>query len=166
LDSIEENKNEEEKKEYIPKPILKWVGGKQSLLDEITPYFPKECDSYHEIFLGGGSVLIDVLSSKKMKINKNIYAYDLNKDLINFYNDLKNNPVELFNDLKILYENKNTEEFYYSVRDMYNEMTGTSTKKSAMFLYLNKTCFRGLHRIGPKGFNVPYGNYTNISRYL
>ncbi len=39
------------------KPILKWIGGKTQILDKILEDFPKEIDNYHEIFIGGGSVL-------------------------------------------------------------------------------------------------------------
>ena len=40
------------KKITIPKPILKWVGGKTQILDKLIIEFPIEINNYREIFLG------------------------------------------------------------------------------------------------------------------
>ena len=45
----------------IQKPFLKWIGGKSQILDKIYDKIPKEINNYHEIFLGGGSVLLLIL---------------------------------------------------------------------------------------------------------
>ena len=74
------------------KPILKWVGGKKQILGEVLSNFPKKINNYHEVFIGGGSVLIGLLTSK-IKIDGKIYAYDLNKDLINLYKNVQKNPI-------------------------------------------------------------------------
>ena len=50
----------------IPKPILKWVGGKTQILNTLMPKFIKNINNYHEIFLGGGSVLISILTYIKL----------------------------------------------------------------------------------------------------
>jgi DNA adenine methylase len=171
----------------IPKPILKWVGGKTQILDKLIVEFPTEINNYHEIFLGGGSVLLTLLSYVKnniIKINGNVYAYDLNEPLIYVYKNIQTNPRELYNETqKLILEfyscgngelNRNPknideakiskENYYYWIRTEYNNLNLTNKKTpkgSAMFIFLNKTCFRGVFRVGPKGFNVPYGHYDN-----
>ncbi len=56
------------------------------------------------------------------------------------------------------------ENYYYWIRNKYNSLSIADKNDvigSAMFIFLNKTCFRGVFRVGPKGFNVPYGHYKN-----
>ena len=80
------------KKIHISKPILKWVGGKTQLIDTLIADFPVEINNYREAFLGGGSVLLTLLSYIKngiIKINGNIYAYDLNEPLIFIYKNIQ-----------------------------------------------------------------------------
>ena len=174
------------KKITIPKPILKWVGGKTQILDKLIIEFPTEINNYREIFLGGGSVLLALLSYVKngiIKIHGNIYAYDLNEPLIYIYKNIQSNHDELYNEMQILITEFNScgngeinrapkniddakiakENYYYWIRSEYNKLyfDKTSILGSAMFIFLNKTCFRGVFRVGPNGFNVPYGHYNN-----
>lgn len=55
------------------------------------------------------------------------------------------------------------ENYYYWIRDQFNNnnLDISLLEKSAMFIFLNKTCFRGMYREGPEGFDVPYGHYLN-----
>ena len=167
------------------KPILKWVGGKTQIIDQVINLFPKTIENYHEPFLGGGSVLLALLENvknKKITVKGRIYAYDVNQTLINMYKNIQSNPDELFNllsDLIEVYNNITTkngirkainleeaktsqESYYYWIRLLFNKMTQedkNSTLGSAYFIFMNKTCFRGVYREGPNGFNVPFGNY-------
>ena len=69
----------------IQKPFLKWVGGKTQIIHDIIQKIPNEFNNYHELFLGGGSVLFAVLSLQrqgKITIKNKLYAYDINESLI------------------------------------------------------------------------------------
>ena len=152
------------------KPFIKWVGGKGKLLTEITDQFPPTAaDTYYEPFLGGGSVLIAVLSTPSLRGRfKKIIAGDLNSHLIGCYEDLKTQPEELIRELEALTKAFNQAEdpqnFYYAQRAVFNEDKTRSVKRSALLIFLNKTCFRGLYRENKAGgFNCPYGNYKNLS---
>lgn len=149
--------------------LLKWVGGKTQLLDNIKERLPKEINNYYEIFLGGGSVLFMMLNMIKkgdIKLKGKVYAYDFNEPLIGVYKNIQNNHEELIKEVNKLKEehnsNENKENHYYEIREKYNKLKDKKTIEStACFMFLNKTCFRGLYREGPNGFNVPYGNYKN-----
>lgn len=167
-------------------PFLKWVGGKTQIIDKVIAKFPQEMKNYHEPFLGGGSVLFAVLSKVKGKslvISEKIYASDLNSCLIWLYKNIQNNPEEFIQEITKLVKNytsckepkgnrkpkdeeealSSQESYYYWIRSQFNSLQEEkqSNVGSAMFLFLNKTCFRGVYREGPNGFNVPFGNYKN-----
>lgn len=155
------------------KPFLKWVGGKTQILDEVFSQFPKKIVNYYEPFLGGGSVLLALLSKVRageIELTGAVYASDANTGLISLYQHVQTNMVELVPALKELttaYSQSTTkEDFYYSLRGRFTSLQNDqrfTAAAAAMFLFLNKTCFRGLYREGPKGFNVPFGHYANPS---
>lgn len=146
------------------KPFLKWTGGKTKLLYEIQKEIPEEFTTYHEPFIGGGAVFFDLLNKQKLSGKKAILS-DINKNLINCYNVVKNNVVDLIHELNNE-EYNNTTENYYANRNLFNENLNSATKQAALFIYLNKTCFNGMYRENKSGkFNVPYGKMKYFKCY-
>jgi DNA adenine methylase len=171
------------------KPFIKWVGGKTQIISDIVSKFPCEIKNYHELFLGGGSVLFALLTLKRegrIKIYGKVYAYDLNKTLINVYKHIQNNNKDLHKNLAGIFNDYNDitgktinrkpdtieeaktskESYFYWIRKQFNQIDKNSVDASSMFIFLNKTCFRGVYREGPNGFNVPYGHYKKTPSYF
>lgn len=87
------------KKLDVQKPFLKWVGGKTQLINDVLYTFPKTMNNYHEMFVGGGSVLFGILTlinTGVITVTGQIHVYDLNKSLINMYKHVQNNHSDLF----------------------------------------------------------------------
>jgi DNA adenine methylase len=140
--------------------FVKWAGGKTQLLNQFKKYYPDDIDRYFEPFIGSGAVFFDI---KKNYSPEYCCISDSNKNLIDLYKTVKKNSSKLIFKLeKYKMEHlKNPKEFYYKQREKYNK-TENLIEKSALLLYLNKTCFNGLYRVNSKGgFNVPFGRYKN-----
>jgi len=51
---------------------------------------------------------------------------------------------------------------FYALREEYNQRSASKIRMSALFIFLNRTCFNGLYRVNSKNlFNVPFGKYVN-----
>jgi DNA adenine methylase Dam len=148
---MQQQKVIEEKKLLKPRPVLKWAGGKQQMLNVIVPNLPDEFNKYIEPFIGGGALFFELSP-------ENAIISDTNPELINMYKIIAEDVDGLIEKLEVM---KNEENFYYMVRAI-NPETLTNVEKAARTIYLNRTCFNGLYRVNKKGeFNVPYGKYKN-----
>ena len=172
---------------FRSKPIVKWIGSKTQIVDKILDNFPSEIDNYHELFLGGGSVLLGLLKKikqNKIKINCSINAYDINETLIYMYKNIQSSAylfllqikkiIKIYRSLtgtdiirtpKNLLEGLTSKEsYFYWIRSRFNKLTQekkNTSLGSAYFIFLNKTGSCGEYRVTRNGYNVPYGKYTN-----
>ncbi len=154
------------------KPFVKWAGGKGQLLGQLEALLPKDFAdrksmTYVEPFVGGGAMLFHVLA--KYRNVEHAVVNDLNGDLVTCYRTVKEEPEELISLLgdlqkqyRALTSEKDREELYFRKRDRYNSRQAGTLETAALFVFLNRTCFNGLHRVNSKGFfNVPFGKNAN-----
>ena len=136
---------------------LKWAGGKKKLVDDIKKLLPlKNKKRLIEPFVGGGSVFL----------NTDVESYllvDMNKDLINLFNIIKNNSSQFITEAEHYFQSKyNLAEHYYQLRTEFNESVDPFYR-SLIFLYMNRHGYNGLCRYNKSGgYNVPFGRYKKI----
>lgn len=161
-------------------PVLKYRGGKSREIPRFLQYIPGDFHRYIEPFFGGGAVYF-YLEPKRAIIN------DVNKRLMVFYRQLRNNYYEMrtqLDELQKLYEanqaaykklksktpekripNKN-EELYYNIRNLFNYPDG-SYLDGVIYFFINKTAYSGMIRYNSSGeYNVPFGRYPNFNTRL
>jgi DNA adenine methylase len=132
-------------------PFLCWAGGKSRLIPFIASFVPSDLEhcTYWEPFLGAGSLFFALHPSRAI-------LSDLNADLISCFRAVRQHHQLVAQYLR-MHASRNSKAYYYAIRSRYNKSRNSITK-SAMFIYLNKTCFNGIWRVNKKGeFNVPYG---------
>ena len=147
------NENRPTERLIVARPFLKWVGGKRSILPELLKRLPDDYDAYYEPFMGGGALYFAIQP-------KEAYLSDVNFHLVLTFKAVRDDVDGLIRQLKI-HERLHNKEYYLKARHkLFKEKD--PTKLSALFIYLNKTCFNGLYRVNKSGgFNVPMGDYKD-----
>lgn len=138
----------------MPKPFLKWVGGKRRMLPVIAKHLPEDFyeREYVEPFLGGGAVFFGL-----RKPGQATRLSDSNSGLIQTYLTLQSDPHGLI--AKLIQYTDTSKVGYQVVRGDYNSLDVPPLTRAAMFVYLNRMGYRGLWRENRQGqYNTPYGD--------
>lgn len=134
----------------MPRPFLKWAGGKQWLAERLAATLPLTPTSrYFEPFLGGGAVFFTSSPAQAT-------LADSNEELIAAYRGVRDDVEGV---IKLLSTFPYERSFFKGLRSW--DPT-TDAERAARLIYLNKTAFNGLYRVNRDGeFNVPFGRFVN-----
>jgi DNA adenine methylase len=136
---------------------LKWCGGKGRLASRILAKLPARIGTYYEPFLGGGAVFFELARTRRFE---RAVIGDKCPELMNAFQAVRDQVDDLVRELRQSQYKYDRESFLDIRRADPDKMT--PVVRAARTIYLNKTCFNGLHRVNSKGqFNTPFGRYEN-----
>ena len=149
---------------------MKWAGSKRRLVDKLIPLFPYDFAEWKDVhyvepFLGSGAFLFSVL--ERFKNISRVTVNDANTKLVDTFKCVRDRPDELIDRLTELangyYTSADKGEFFYDIRDKFNENGSDVLQYSAMFLFLNRTAFNGVYRVSKTGkFNIPWSHKDSV----
>jgi DNA adenine methylase len=143
----------------VPRPFLKWAGGKTQLADALVERMPAHFKAYHEPFIGSGALFFRLV--RERKVHQAVLS-DLNAELTDTYLAVRDRVSEV---IQILSEFPHNQEFFYAMRAK-DPWKLSLPERAARMIYLNKTGYNGLYRVNRQGkFNVPFGRYRS-PKYL
>lgn len=140
------------KQKYIKSP-LNYVGGKYKLLPQILPLFPKNIDTFIDLFGGGFNVGINVPA-------KEVVYNDLNLPVVQILEYIHRNRTDKSLDeideiIKQYDLSKINRNGYLRLRSYFNE---SESKQSVILYVLICYAFNNQMRFNSKGeFNMPFG---------
>lgn len=144
---------------YIKSP-MNYTGGKYKLLPQILPLFPKDVNTFFDLFTGGANVAVNVDA-------KTIIANDIEKNIIGIYNMFQqydiNGLIESIEEIIKDYELSITNaDGFNNLRKLYNnvKLGNCETSYDLHVLLFVLICYSFNHqfRFNSKGeFNMPFG---------
>lgn len=137
------------------KSNLRWPGGKSRIMPVLEPFIPGRITKYLEVFTGGGSALLYMIQTRKIK---NVYANDIDTNLINYYNAVQKDPIGLISEILTIKKNYTAETFSTVYMNL-----DVSTPSD--FFVSNKTSFSGLgnsYSTSTFDYNFTFNSIKNI----
>ena len=141
---------------YIPSP-MNYIGGKYKLIPQLFPIFPKEVDTFVDLFCGGANIGVNV-SANKILLNDNLTF------LIDLYNCFLSNSIDetiAYIETRIANYGLSltNQEGYLSLREEYNlNRNPLDLFVLVAYSFNHQIRFNNKHQ-----FNCPFGK--NRSRY-
>lgn len=134
----------------IYKSPLNYTGAKDKLMPVLLEYFPKDVDTFYDIFAGGLSVTVNCEYKK-------IVANDIITPLINLYHEFQKNDLVGFLENVRYHTIIKDKELYLKMREEFNK----SKNDPYLFLSLVSSCTNNMMRFNKKfEFNQTFGNRT------
>ncbi len=128
------------------RPILRWAGSKRQLLPLLRQYWSPDFERYVEPFCGSSALFFVIRPARAL-------LADSNSHLIEFYEELRDDPVTLWREVTSIPQTPAT---YEALRTLVPARIAKA-RRAVRFLYLNRNCFNGLYRTNNSGqFNVPF----------
>jgi DNA adenine methylase len=135
----------------VPRPFLKWVGGKGQLLSQLWPMLPGQFGRYIEPFLGGAALFFALRPARAV-------LSDVNEELIDCYRSVRDDVDGV---IAALGKHRHDRDHFYAVRGL-DPSALPLPERAARTIFLNRTGFNGLYRVNSSGrFNVPFGSHRN-----
>lgn len=129
------------------KPFLRWAGSKRKQLSRLVPFWNETHTRYLEPFAGSACLFFEIAPARAV-------LGDANKDLIEVYRVVRDEPERLYRRLCRVTRDRST---YARWRRLDPKRLDRDTR-ALRFLYLNRNCFNGIYRTNMEGqFNVPMG---------
>ena len=135
--------------------LLKWVGNKYRMAEEISSYFPADMGAFYDVFLGSASVLATV--APRHGVGSDSFG-----PLIEIWNAVKSNPCSV----KQWYEERwhfvisgDKHDRYEKIKASYN-----SQPNAPDFLFLTRSCYAGIVRFRKRDgyMSTPVGAHAPI----
>ena len=139
----------------VPRPFLKWAGGKTQLVPALLEHMPPRFNAYFEPFVGSGALFFCLRRQGRLS---QAHLSDTNAELAGAYAALAADVEQV---IAHLAGYPHSPEFFYALRAQ-DPWTLDPARRAARLIYLNKTGYNGLYRVNRRGqFNVPFGRYKN-----